>query len=267
MAPVRVSVSAVVLLTLGWALAATAADVTTTVPSPAPAPTGWLRAHATFYGGADASGTMGGACGYGNLYAQGYGSRTTALSTVLFSDGASCGQCYKIACDRKTDPTWCKPGVTVTVTATNFCPPNWELPNGGWCNTSRPHFDMAQPAWEKIGVYRGGIIPVIYQRVPCVKKGGVRFTINGHDYFNLVLVTNVAAAGSIKSMDVRASDSNDWMPMVRNWGANWHSLSYLTGKMLSFRVTITDGQKLEFTKVVPPGWTFGITFASNLQFK
>jgi hypothetical protein len=53
----------------------------------------------------------------------------------------------------------------VTVTATNFCPPNYALPsdNGGWCNPPRPHFDMAQPAWEKIGVYSGGIIPVIYQ--------------------------------------------------------------------------------------------------------
>jgi hypothetical protein len=104
-------------------------------------------------------------------------------------------------------------------------------------------------------------------RVPCVRRGGVRFTINGHDYFNLVLVTNVAGAGSIKSMDVKTSDSTDWMPMARNWGANWHSMAYLSGKRLSFRITITDGQTLIFTNVVPAGWTFGLTFASNLQFK
>ncbi|KAF8748643.1 hypothetical protein HU200_012861 [Digitaria exilis] len=103
--------------------------------------------------------------------------------------------------------------------------------------------------------------------VPCVRRGGVRFMINGHDYFNLVLVTNVAGAGSIKSMDVKSSDSADWMPMARNWGANWHSMAYLSGKMLSFRVIITDGQTLVFTNVVPAGWTFGMTFASNLQFK
>uniref|UniRef100_A0A453M3C9 Expansin n=1 Tax=Aegilops tauschii subsp. strangulata TaxID=200361 RepID=A0A453M3C9_AEGTS len=101
------------------------------------------------------------------------GTRTTALSTALFSDGGACGQCYKVVCDRKTDKTWCKPGVSVTVTATNFCPPNWDLPSdkGGWCNPPRPHFDMAQPAWEKIGVYRGGIIPIIYQRGAVREEG------------------------------------------------------------------------------------------------
>jgi len=94
-----------------------------------------------------------------------YGTRTTALSTALFN-GASCEQCYKTACDRKrANPMFCKPGVTVTITATNLCPPNYALPgnNGGWCNP-RPHFDMAQPAWEKTVVYNGGIIQVIYKR-------------------------------------------------------------------------------------------------------
>ncbi|KAK8925662.1 Expansin-A29 [Platanthera zijinensis] len=48
-------------------------------------------------------------------------------------------------------------GVFVTVTATIFCPPNLTLPkdDGGWCNPPRRHLNMTQPAWEKIGIYRG----------------------------------------------------------------------------------------------------------------
>ncbi|XP_038990391.1 expansin-A23-like [Phoenix dactylifera] len=220
---------------------------------------GWHKAFATFYGDMSGKETMQGACGYGDLFKQGYGLKTAALSTALFNDGLTCGACFQLQC--VNDPRWCAPGA-ITITATNFCPPNAAKPgnNGGWCNPPRKHFDLSMPMFTKITKdYHAGIVPVRFRRVPCIKKGGVRFEIKGNPDWILVLVYNVGGAGDVKAMQVKGSRTG-WITMTRNWGQNWQTRRHLLGQSLSFRVTTSDGKMVQSDDMAPANWKFGQVF-------
>ncbi|KAK4750067.1 hypothetical protein SAY87_027516 [Trapa incisa] len=227
--------------------------LSTNLPGP------WKQAHATFYQGSSQS--FGGACGYKDVEQQGYGTQTAALSSALFKDGQTCGACYEIKC--VNDPQWCQTGHgSLKITATNHCPPNYQQSgdNGGWCNPPREHFDIAQPAFKQLAKdYKAGIIPITYRRVPCHKKGGIKFTISGNPYFNEVVVWNVGGAGEVVALQVKG-DKTQWTAMKRLWGQKWETDAMLVGQSLSFRVTAADGRKSTSYNITPSNWQFGQTF-------
>ncbi|XP_010528403.1 PREDICTED: expansin-A25-like [Tarenaya hassleriana] len=227
--------------------------------------TAWYDAHATFYGDMAGGETMQGACGYGDLFKQGYGFETAALSTALFNNGLTCGACFEIMC--VNSPQWCKRNAgTIKITATNFCPPNYDPPvQYHWCNPPNKHFDLSMPMFLKIAEYKAGIVPVKYRRILCQKRGGVRFEMKGNPYWILVLLYNVGGAGDVTGVQVKGQNGN-WVQMSRNWGQNWQTGERLAGQGLSFRVQTSDGKSIEFGDVVPSNWQFGQSFDGSRNF-
>ena len=86
--------------------------------------------------------------------------------------------------------------------------------------------------------------------------------MNGFDYFNLVLVTNVAGSGDVAQMYIKGS-STGWIQMKRNWGQNWQCDTILVGQRLSFIVVLSHGHVVTSYDVAPSNWRFGQTFEGN----
>lgn len=164
------------------------------------------------------------------------------------------------------DPQWCIPNAgTIKITATNFCPPNYSKPQGNWCNPPQQHFDLSMFMFTRIAKYRSGIVPVRYRRVTCIKKGGVKFVINGNPYWILVLVYNVGGAGDVSNVKIKGANTG-WLQMSRNWGQNWQSSVNLIEQSLSFQVTTSDGKWLEFDDIAPGNWQFGQSYEASSNF-
>ncbi|EAZ11252.1 hypothetical protein OsJ_01105 [Oryza sativa Japonica Group] len=197
----------------------------------------WTSATATFYGGSDASGTMGNLDEHLNC--------VTALITIRPMRQCSTHRLAALIMqvDRAASPATPAGGAT----------------RRGATSTCRSRRGRRSPCTAP------GIVPVRYARTPCRRVGGIRFGIAGHDYYELVLVTNVAGSGAVAAAWVKGSGT-EWLSMSRNWGENWQSNAYLTGQALSFRVQADDGGVVTAYDVAPANWQFGSTYQSDVNF-
>ncbi|KAG0554038.1 hypothetical protein KC19_12G058700 [Ceratodon purpureus] len=216
--------------------------------------------HITFYGSPNGGGTQGGACGYQNTVSLGYGYMTAALSTTLFQGGAACGACFELKCkfikETNSAKNWCYSySKSIVITATNLCPPG---STGGWCNPPRHHFDLPMPAFNTLAKQVGGVAPVLFRRVPCQRKGGIRFTVGGNPWFFMILIHNVGGAGDITKVMIKCPYT-PWYPMYRNWGSLWTVRTQMRGS-LSFQITTSDGRTVTTNNAVGNGWKFGQTW-------
>lgn len=110
------------------------------------------------------------------------------------------------------------------------------------------------------------MFPWNINRVPCVRKGGIRLSFQGNGYWLLVYVMNVAGGGDIASMAVKGSKTG-WINMSHNWGASYQAFATLGGQSLSFKLTaFSNHETIIAYNVAPANWQVGMTYTANINF-
>ncbi|KAI3878992.1 hypothetical protein MKW92_021215 [Papaver armeniacum] len=217
-------------------------------------------AGATWYGGPNADGSDGGACGYGNDVGRPpFASMISAGGPSLFKNGNGCA----------AHPS-CS-GRPVRVVITDSCP-------GGPCVQEAVHFDLSGTAFGAMALpgqadklRNAGRVPVQYQRVKCNYPGTkIVFKVDqgsNPEYF-ATLVEYENTDSDIASIDLQdISASSNWKPMQRLWGAQWklNSPTPLRGPF-SLRLRAANGKTIVAQNVIPAGWRPGATYRSNVNF-
>ncbi|KAG9135974.1 hypothetical protein Leryth_023740 [Lithospermum erythrorhizon] len=80
------------------------------------------------------------------------------------------------------------------------------------------------------------VVRLPFSRVPCFRKGGLRFQFQGNGYWLLVYVMNVGGGGDIATMWVKGTKTG-WINMSHNWGAsyqlcNWEASTYFQANFI-----------------------------------
>ncbi|GJP43424.1 hypothetical protein CLOM_g2885 [Closterium sp. NIES-68] len=205
-----------------------------------------------------------GACGYGTTVNTPIGYATSAVSSVLYEDGQTCGACVAIQCVKNKK---CN-GKLTTVTVTNHCKGN--RTHGGLCMLPKKSIMLPPTVYDQIVTSRdAGDISVRAMRVPCPRKGGIQVKVlMGNDWFINLLPLNVAGPGTISKAEAQLIGSGGFKPLTRNFGTTW-SLNGIKvgGKALTLRLTSNfNGKVVVLKNVIPASWQVNQTYGGEDNF-
>ncbi|KAI3925119.1 hypothetical protein MKW98_009769 [Papaver atlanticum] len=201
-----------------------------------------VSAGATWYGGPNADGSDGGACGYEkDVGRPPFASMISAGGPSLFKNGNGCGNCYEVKCTAAAHPS-----------------------------CSGKPVPMARPGQEQ-QLRNAGHVPVQYHRVKCnypVAKIVFKVDFGSNPQYFSTLVEYENTDSDIFSIDLQdISVSSNWHPMQRSMSAKWklNSPTALKGPF-SLRLKAANGKTIVAQNVIPAGWRPGVTYRSNVNF-
>ncbi|CAI9765170.1 unnamed protein product [Fraxinus pennsylvanica] len=225
----------------------------------------WSPAQVSWYGSPNGAGSDGGACGYGDSVGKPtFSSLITAAAASLLKSGRSCGACYQVKCSENTACS----GNPVTVVITDECP---------GCDPEPVLFDLSGTSFGAMALAgkadqlrNAGRLQIQYRRVDCNYPGVLlSFLVDtgSSDYYFATVIANVNGDGELAGVELKALDSNSYLPMQRSWGAVWklNSENPLNAPF-SIKLTGDSGKSLVANNVIPAGWKPGQIYTSVVNF-
>jgi len=192
---------------------------------------------------------VGGSCEYANAANGGLSSPAAtspyvaskaycAADSVLYDDGAACGNCYRVVYDGSTATD---PGVAGSLVV--------QIVDSGSAKT----FDCQLAAFNTITGATTGVFPISYEPVPCeTTVGGPTATVldGNNAWYTKVIFSNLphAVTGAMLKLGTKS------FTMQRNTGATWKASLDGSSGPAAFEVTLADGSTRQLQGCFGESW-------------